>query len=288
MRGADVNENASFTSYRIDEDYFDTYGFKIIAGKNFSKESAADDQTLAVNETALKLLGISSPDEAIGKYVRFQSEDRMLPITAVFEDYHHKSLRHDFEPMILWNFIPDPWYYTIKYNIAGPEELKQLIASIESIWKHAFQENPFHFFFFDEQFNDQYGADDRLGKIVLIFSLFAVFIACLGLYGLTSFMISKRTKEIGIRKVLGANTPNIVKLLSVGFINLVLLALVVSIPISLYLGNKWLENFAHHMQIEWWIFFVAGMISLGVAFFTVFFQSAKAAMSNPVECLHDE
>ncbi|MBK8504249.1 MAG: hypothetical protein IPL46_19820 [Saprospiraceae bacterium] len=250
MAGADENTGASFTSYRIDEDYFDTYGLKILAGKDFSRQTAADDRGFAINEAALRLLGFTNSEDAIGKMIRFQSDERILPIINVFKNYHHKSLRHDFEPTILWNYIPDPLYYPIQYHGSVSDRIKDLISKTETTWASVFPENPFQYFFFDDQYNAQYEADSRLGKIIGICSLFAVFIACLGLFGLTSYMISVRTKEIGIRKVLGASIKGIVLILNKDFIKIVVFAIILAVPLSLYFGHKWLQNFAYKSSMS--------------------------------------
>ncbi|NND32705.1 MAG: FtsX-like permease family protein [Saprospiraceae bacterium] len=288
MAGADENTAASFTSYRIDEDFFGTYGISIIAGKDFSRETSADDGALAINRAALKLLGFTNPDDAIGKRVRFQSDERLLPIANVFENYHHKSLRHAYEPTILWNHLPDPLYYTIKYNISSTDQVKSIIENTEKTWTSIFTDNPFQYFFFDEQYNAQYEADKRLGKIIGTFALFAVFIACLGLFGLTSYMISIRTKEIGIRKVLGASINAIVMVLTKDFLSIVLGSIVIAIPLSLYFGRQWLENFAYKSNLSWWIFVLAAIIALSIAVITISIQSIRAAMTNPVDSLRSE
>ncbi len=288
LQGADEDMGAAFTSFRIDEDFYDVYDLEILAGKPFTGKSNWETSSLAVNEAALPLLGLDSPEQAIGKIVRFQSDDHLMEITNVFKNYHHKSLRHKFEPTMLWDFIPDPLYYSIKFSEVNRAQTQRVVANIESTWNTIFPENPFHYFFFDDQFNDQYEADSRLGKIIATFSLFAVFIACLGLFGLTSYLITVRTKEIGIRKVLGASIQSIVVLLTKDFIRLVLLALVIAIPLAVYFGQKWLENFAYKSTLSWWIFALAGGLAILVATLTVSIQSTKAAMSNPMNALKDE
>ncbi len=289
LEGADESMAASFMCFRIDEAFFSTYGLEIIAGKDYSNQTSADDIAAAVNEAALPLLGLASPEEAIGKRVMMQG-DRVLPIINVFRNYHHKSLRHQYEPMILWTFPPDPdpLYYTIKFNGNSTSEVTEVIAKIDQVWQEIFPDNPFSYFFFDDQFNEQYAADTRLGKIVAIFSLFAVFIACLGLLGLTSYMISVRTKEIGIRKILGASIRQIVGLLTVDFLKLVFLALVFAVPIGLYVGNSWLNNFPFRSTVQWWIFILAGGLAVGIAGLTVSIQSIRAALANPIDALKAE
>jgi putative ABC transport system permease protein len=197
-------------------------------------------------------------------------------------------LRHAYEPTILWNWIPNPLYYTIKFDKVDADGLKNLLTTIESEWKEVFPDNHFHYFFFYEQFNDQYQADARLGQIIVIFSILAVFIACLGLFGLTSYMISVRTKEIGIRKVLGSSVAGIVHVLTRDFIKLVMVALIIGIPLAFYFGNQWLENFAYKSSIRWWIFGVAGLIASLIAGVTVSLQSIHAALANPIDALRNE
>ncbi|MCB0685628.1 MAG: ABC transporter permease, partial [Saprospiraceae bacterium] len=288
MAGADENSGGSYTSYRIDEQYFDTYGLKIIAGQAFSPENTADNRGLAINESALKLLGFSSPEEAIGKKIRWQRDDLLLPIINVFQNYHHKSLRHAFEPTILWNFIPNPLYYTIKFKVNSESATKELVANTKDNWDQIFTSNPFQYFFFDDQYNAQYDADLKLGKTVLTFSILAIFIACLGLFGLTTYVISSRTKEIGIRKVLGASASGIVILLTTKFMRIVGTAFLISIPIAFFISHKWLENFAFKIAINAWIFVGAGAIAMLIALFSVSIQSFRAAIANPIESLKDE
>lgn len=290
LEGADESMGANFTAYRVDDDYYDTYGLQIIAGNPFSKESTADDMSFSVNEAALSLLGIASPEDAIGKKIRWWSDDKALPIVNVFKNYNHKSLKHAYEPTILLNFVPDPdpLYYSIRFNGNGKGQIRSMITSVENTWMKVFPQNPFNYFFFDEQFNEQYLADDRLGRIIATFALFAVFIACLGLFGLTSYMISVKTKEIGIRKVLGASISSIVFMLTKGFLKLVLISLFIAIPLALYFGHQWLNNFAYKTSINWWIFALAGSITLLITLVTVSTQSIKAALTNPVESLKNE
>lgn len=288
LASADENTGASFTSYRIDENYFDTYGLRIIAGKDFRTESAGDDRGLAINEKALEILGFSEPEDAIGRRIRFQRDDLLLPIVNVFENYHHKSLKHRYEPTILWNYIPNPLYYTIKYNTSSAGEINALVAKTKDVWTSVFSENPFQYFFFDDQYNAQYEADNRLGMIVGTFSLFAIIIACMGLFGLTAYMISLRTKEIGIRKVLGSGIREIVILLTKDFLRIVLIAVFIAIPLSIYFGTKWLDNFAYKSSLSWWIFALAGSTAVMIAILTVGFKSIQAALNNPVDSLRNE
>ncbi len=290
LQGTNQDQGASFTSYRIDEDYFATYGIEIIAGKNFSRETSADDFGFAVNEAALPLLGIKTPEEAIGQMIRWQQDDRVWPIYSVFKNYHHKSLRHQYEPTILWHFKsdPDPLYYTIKFEGESRQDLTRLLSQVESSWGQVFPDNPFTFFFFDDQFNQQYEADARLGRIIGLFALFAVLIACLGLFGLTSYMITVKTKEIGIRKILGASISSIVYVLTKDFMRLVLLSLVVAVPLGLYFGSRWLNNFAYKTSLSWWIFILSGGLAIFIALSTISLQSVKAALVNPIRALRDD
>ncbi len=288
MQSADDSQKASFTLYRVDDHYYETYGLQVIAGQAFSNETTADDRSLAVNEAALQLLGFDDPKEAIGQKVRMQSDRRIFPISNVFRNYHHKSLRHNHEPTILWNFIPDPLYYSIKYHESASAEPNQLLRTVSEIWEEVFPDNPFVHTFFEDQYNDQYTSDSRLGRIIAVFALFAVFIACLGILGMTSYMIAMRTKELGIRKVLGASVRSIVLVLSMDFVWLIVLASLVAIPIAFVLASRWLENFAYKTSLDWWLFATAGVLTLVTAMVTVSFQSVRAALKNPIDALRTE
>jgi putative ABC transport system permease protein len=190
--------------------------------------------------------------------------------------------------MIFRNSDHNFLYFSLQLRADNRTAVSGVIDKMEQTWARFFPDNPFNYFFLDDHFNDQYLADQRLGNIVAIFSSLAILIACLGLFGLASYMVTIRTKEIGIRKVLGASTAGLVRLLSKDFLLLVLIAMVIASPLAWWLMDRWLENFAYRISIQWWVFALTGLIALSIAFFTVSLQSVKAALANPIESLKSE
>jgi putative ABC transport system permease protein len=267
----------------IDQDFIKTYGLKLLAGRNFDQPYQEKINQLIINESALKYLGFANAEEAIGKELA-SSEQGNAHVIGVIRDFNQQSLKELPQPIAFSN---RPWneYYSIKVNQAN---LDRLIPYIKKTWNHQFPGNPIHYFFLDDYFNNQYQADRKFGEFFRLFSLLAIFIACLGLLGLSSYTISRRTKEVGIRKVNGAKTGEILVLLNRDFVKWVLVAFVIATPASWYVMNLWLENFAYKTELSWWIFALAGVISLGIALLTVSWLSWKAATRNPVEALRSE
>lgn len=289
LSAADSEQNATFKGFGADAGFIDVFGLEILAGRNFSEAMKTDDDAIMLNETALRLFELEKPEDAIGKTVNYQGNTKH--IVGVVSDYHHRSLRHAYEPMIFRNYrkyAGDFLYYSLQLNSDDQSDAGLLVGKIQQSWNRFFPDSPFNFFFLDDHFNEQYMADQRLGNIVAIFSSLAILIACLGLFGLASYMVTIRTKEIGIRKVLGASTAGLVRLLSKDFLLLVLLAMVIASPLAWWLMDGWLENFAYRIHIQWWVFALTGVIALSIAFFTVSLQSVKAALANPIEALKNE
>lgn len=286
LMSAAVEKSASFKGFAVDEGFVDVFGLEILAGRNFSEEMISDKTGILINESALQQFELETPEDAIGKMVNYQSDPRQ--IIGVVSDYHHRSLRHAFEPMIFRNSDHNFLYFGLQLSAKSRTEISGIIHKMEQTWTRFFPNNPFNYFFLDDHFNDQYLADQRLGNIIAIFSSLAILIACLGLFGLASYMVTIRTKEIGIRKVLGASTSSLVRLLSKDFLLLVLIAMVIASPLAWWLMDNWLENFAYRIDMQWWIFVITGLIALGIAFFTVSLQSVKAALANPVDSLKSE
>jgi len=206
-------------------------------------------------------------------------------IVGVFDDYHQKSLRYPLEPAILQPFYNTNNSISVKVN---PENIGATIKTIKAKYSEFFPGNVFDYYFLDEKFNEQYKDDQLFGKAFSIFAAFAIFIACLGLLGLSLFATTQRTKEIGVRKVLGASVANIVMLLSKDFIRLVLIAFIISAPLAYYIMHAWLQDFAYRINIEWWVFAGAALLSVTIALATISFQAIKAAIANPVKSLRTE
>ncbi len=275
---------ANLDVYFVDFDYIPQFKMKMLAGRPFSKEFATDTtQAMVLNEAAVKLLGYSSPQQAIGK--RFKQWGREGKIIGVVKDFHFRSLQTVIKPLSMR--IEPEGCSLLAVNISA-NNAKSTIAAIENKWKTMVPTRPFSYFFLDEFFDRQYRAEERFGKLFLNFAILAILISCLGLLGLASYSTMQRTKEIGIRKVMGASVSNIVNLLSKDFLKLVLLSFVIATPLAAYFMYKWLQDFAYKTNMDWWIFAVSGIIAVFIALFTVSFQAIKAAITNPVKSLRTE
>jgi len=270
--------------YDVDYDFIPVYDMKIIAGRTFARGFGTDTtQSVVINEATAKILGYKSPNDAIGK--KFDQWGRKGQIIGVVKDFHYRSLQTGVEPLNM-RFNPgNSRFLTLK--IAN-QNIPATIASIESKWKTIAPQIPLEYSFVNQQFNKQYAGEERFGTLFLYFSVLAIFISCLGLLGLASYSTLQRTREIGIRKVLGASVFSITNMLSKEFLQLVLIAAVIAFPIAWFGMNKWMQGFAYKAGIGWWIFAVSGMLAMLIAITTVSFQSVKAALANPVKSLRSE
>ena len=268
-----------------DHDFVSTYGIKMVSGRDFSKTFSTDTGSFMINEAAVKVLGFRSNNEVVGK--NFGYGNRNGKLIGVFGDFHFESLHERIVPMVL--LMPrSPNQYgaiSIKVNGAG---ISSALNKIEQTWRKFLPETPYQYTFLDENFARLYQAEERQKSLFSIFSCLAIFIACLGLFGLSAFAISQRVKEIGIRKVLGANTGTIVLLLSKDFLKLVAIAAPFAFLVAGIAMNNWLEDFAYRITMPWWMFLAAAMFAAAIALCTVSFQAIKAALVNPVKSLRTE
>ena len=270
----------------VDFDYIPQYQLKLLAGRAFSKAFGADTtQAMILNEAAVRMLGYHSPKDAVGK--DFSQWGRKGKIIGVIRDFHYQSLQQVIRPFSLRIEPGGCSLISVKVQSA---DLKRTITGIEKSWQSIIPNQPFSYFFVDEMFDRQYRAEDRFGRLFLYFAALAIFISCLGLLGLASYSTLQRTKEIGVRKVLGASVGGIVGLLSREFLVLVGLAFVVATPVSFFLMKGWLDGFAYRINIysAWWIFMAGGLAAVAIAMFTISFQSVRAALANPVKSLRSE
>ena len=267
-----------------DEDYLSTYGVKVLAGRNFSRSYGMDTSAFLINEAAVKILGLKSPEDAIGK--QFQYGGNKGQLVGVFNDFHFESMHQRILPLVM--FIPKNLGKFGRLSVKISGNIPAALAHLENTWKKFSPEIPFEYTFLDQRFERLYESEQRQRSIFTIFACIAIFVACLGLFGLSAFAISQRVKEIGIRKVLGANVNSIVTLLSKDFLKLVGIAAIIAFPVAWYAMSRWLEDFAYRIQIPVWIFLVAGIIAAAVAFFTIGLQALKAATTNPVKNLRTE
>jgi putative ABC transport system permease protein len=281
--GQDVSKQNQYRVIGVDYDYIKLYGLKIIAGREFSKEFGTDDKAVIFNKKGLEQLGFTKPEEALGKKIDFWGEQ--YSIVGVTDNFHQQSLREAFEPLIL-RLIPDVnGFLSVKTKAT---EAGRTISIVKSAWNKFFPGNTFEYFFLDEHFDQQYKADQRFGQIFTLFTSLAILVACLGLFGLASFTTLQRTKEIGIRKILGASVGTILRLLYREFAVLLVIAFVVATPLAWITVSKWLNGYAFRINIHWAFFVLPFLGILIIAFITVSFQSVKAALANPVKSLRIE
>ena len=268
--------------WSVDEDYISTLGIKLKEGRDFNLEMATDSQAVILNETAVKALGLIDP---IGKKIAPNgAADLQFTIIGVLDDFNYDALNRKVEGLGLFLGLSS----SVVSAKVQTKNMERVIAKTEQLWKSFAPTLPFRHSFLDDRFSKMYVSEDRTSKLFSIFSLLAILIACLGLFALATFMTEQRAKEIGIRKVLGASLGNIVFQLSKNFMIPVFLGLLLAIPITWLEMNKWLDNFAYRIDIEWWMFILAGLLGIGIAFLTVSTQSIRAALANPIDALRDE
>ena len=284
VMGRDVQNEVSFAVADVSYQFLDCFGLKLIAGRNFKEDYFSDRNAVLINEAALKQLGFNRPEAAINEQITIGNHN--FSIIGVIHDYHHEGLQHSIEPMIFihnYNYLFG--YYTVKINT---KNMPQVVKYIKSKWQELFPMAPFDYFFLDDFFNNQYQSDQRFGNIFTLFTSLAIVIACLGLFGLSTFTTLQRTKEIGIRKVMGANIIEIIWLISSDFAKWILLSFVMAFPVIYWSLHQWLQHFAYKIDIEWWVFVIAACLILFISALTVSYQTIKAANSNPVKALRYE
>ena len=272
------------TQTNVDADFIPTVGMSLLAGRNFSGRITSDTASAyLINETAAKRMGWTAA-QAIGK--RLKLWDRAGQIIGVVNDFHFRPLTATIEPF-LFRYWPKESYPALLVR-TKPGQTQQALASLTQLYKRYDRLTALDYAFVDEALDKQYRVEQRTGRIVLYFAVLAIFVSCLGLFGLATFTAEQRTKEIGIRKALGASGGSIVTLLSTDFVKLVGIAIVIASPVAWYTMHRWLESFAYRIAIEWWVFAGAGLLAIGIALLTVSFQSVKAALTNPVKSLRSE
>ncbi|WP_232541025.1 ABC transporter permease [Spirosoma endbachense] len=272
--------------YNVDYEYIPTLGMPIAQGRNFSKSFPTDSSAVILNETAVRALGWQK--NPIGKELIGKIDDKgrktFYRVIGVVSDFHFESLRQKIGPLVMF-LGRNSGNILIKTRT---DNLPRFLASLKQDWDSFAVAAPFTYSFLDDRFEQVYLSEQKIEQVLTLFSGLTIFIACLGLFGLATHTAEQRTKEIGVRKVLGASVPSIIALLSKDFLKLILIALVIASPIAWWGMNQWLKDFAYKVEIEWWIFALAGLLAVGIALLTVSFQSIKAALMNPVKSLRSE
>ncbi len=280
--GPDKKEAVTMYIMGIDYDFLPAYDLKLVAGRNFSKEFPTDRKAVLLNERAVEMFGFKNAEDALNAKLR---RGDTLTVVGVVSNYHQQGLQKAIDPMMILLIPNMSNYYSLKMSTG---DLRTSIASIEKTWNKYFPADPFNYFFLDDSFNNQYKADTRFGAVFGLFAGLAIIIACFGLLGLSAYNVLQRTKEIGIRKVLGASVNSLLVLLSKEFLLLVLVSLFVAIPVTWWVMNNWLQDFAYRIHIEWWVFVLAGFIAIMIALLTTGLQALKASVVNPAKSLRTE
>jgi ABC-type antimicrobial peptide transport system permease subunit len=279
--GKDPSVNGAFDNFWVTHDFGKTVGWQFLKGRDFSREFATDSTAVVINEAAVKFMNLKDP---LGTPVNWNGNT--FRVIGVIKDMIMQS---PYDPV-------NPTIYFMNYNYVSWIELKlnpnksaaESIAKIETIFKKIIPAAPFEYEFADTDFAAKFAAETRIGQLSGFFSLLAIFISCLGLFGLASYIAEQRTKEIGVRKVLGASVFSVWRMLSRDFVLLVVISMAIVIPLSYYFMHQWLQNYQYRTEIQWWVFVVAGIGAMIVTLLTVSYQSIRAALSNPVTSLRSE
>ena len=279
--GREPDFNPNITFFEVTDGFNEILNLELTAGRWFLPDSKADENNVILNETAVKTLGIHEP--VIGQ--RFEGRGDSGVIIGVVKDFYYKSLREKIDPAVIKTHRNGVSHFLVQ---TMPGKNIEAQRATERIWKSNFPDIPFSYTFLNDDFDLLYKEERRSTTLILLFAVLALLVSVLGLYGLATFRAESRTKEIGIRKVLGATVSNIVRLLSRDFVKLVLIAVMIASPVAWWLMNNWLDDFAYRIEIQWWMFVVAGLVAVLIALLTISFQAIRAAMANPVEALRTE
>jgi putative ABC transport system permease protein len=270
--------------YNIDSKYIPTLGMELMAGRNFSDVPKNDSLNVIINETAAKIFGLSNPiGQQLTVHVGKDGAKKSITVIGVIKDFHFRSLHEPIAPLLMLN---NPYGGLIVRT--KTKDVAALVADIESNWKAFNTGEAFSYALLDDLYNETYLAEQRMGTIMEIFGVLTIFVACLGLFGLVTFAAEQRVKEIGIRKVLGANVTQIVAMLSKNLIIPVAVSFIIAFPLGFYIMDKWLQNFAYKTDVPWWAYALAAVITLLIAFTTMSLKTVKSALANPSESLRSE
>jgi putative ABC transport system permease protein len=269
----------------VDNQYLETMGMELISGKNFSKDQQSDSSNTIINETAARLFGLG--EDAVGKVITMSTDNsggkKDLKVIGVVQDFHFKTLYQPIEPLFMLN-VPNSGLIirTSTSDLAG------LVSGIQKLWNEFNTGEPFSYTVLSESYREVYTAETNLRSVLRVFTALTIFVALIGLFGLVTFTIEQRVKEIGIRKVLGSSVAQIITLVTRDFLVLVCISFLVAFPTAFFLGKQWLQDFAYRIDIPWWIFLASAILTVLLAMATISLRSIKAALANPVEALRNE
>jgi putative ABC transport system permease protein len=284
--GSEPKKTIQMQNWRVDHDYSETLDMKIIAGRDFDESFATDSSAIILNETAVGILGLKS-EEVIGEKITTVVEDGLKPVYTVIgvvQNFHYSSFKDEIGALCL-RIGTHPNRLIVRLNSG---DFKQSLSQIEKKWSEVAPGQPFNHYFMDDSFNNTFEVEQKLGRIFMTFTVLSLLIACLGLFGLAAFNAQMRTKEIGIRKVMGASVRQITYRLTKDFLKLVGIAIIIALPAGWFAMNKWLEDFSFRIEIPIWIYALATFSALLISILTVSYQSIKAAIVNPVKSLKSE
>jgi putative ABC transport system permease protein len=284
LDSAPENKN-DFSFFNIDEDFIPIYEPKILAGRNFTNDDYGQ-RSLIINEEAVKTLGFKSGSDAVNQLIKVGNDQ--YQVAGVIANYHQEYLKKAVQPaLFFYGYVwpHDVGYYSVKVNSYG---VNSTLARIKNVWKTMYPDEPFEFFFLDQTFQKQYESDQQFGMIFTLFSVLSLALTCFGIFGLTSYNVLKRTKEIGIRKVLGANNGNIFYVLNKEFIKLLSISFIIALPFCIYLSLLWLSNYSFRISLNVILFIAPLLIVASIVLLTMSYQSIKAANINPTQSLKYE
>jgi ABC-type antimicrobial peptide transport system permease subunit len=270
------------TQMTVDADFLKTTGMRLAQGRNFSTGIASDSTAYLINETAAARMGMAA--DAIGKKLTFWGVEGT--VIGVVKDFNFQPLTTTIQPMVL-RYRPEEWHFNLLIK-TKPDKIPETIALVEKLYKKYDKESAFEYGFVDQELDTLYKSQQGAGKIILCFTFLTILISCMGLFGLAAYTAEQRTKEIGIRKVLGASVAVIVSMLSRDFLRLVLLSVLIAAPVAWYVMQKWLQDFAYRIDIAWWMFAAAGVLAVGITWLATGYHAVKAAVANPVKSLRTE
>jgi putative ABC transport system permease protein len=280
--GAKNDRKQSFKVLWTDEGFMETFGLSMNSGRNFNEKEFGN--ACLINEAAAVALGYNSPPEAVNTEI-IMSDDKKLMVVGVLNDYHQTSIRNSIEPIIFLHRHPNEYGY---YSFSVESREGNYLKTLETIWSKHYPNDQFVYYFMDRFFEEQYRQDELFGSLLNLFSVISIVVASLGLFGMASISMAKRTKEIAVRKVLGASVGNLLVMLSGTYVKLICIGCLFAFPAAWYLTRQWLKEFSYRIDVQWWMILLPGLIVLATTLITISVQAIRTALANPAKSLRDQ